>query len=165
MDNENRLSIRETQCRWEREFAEIGDEFDKYTYLMALGKELRGIPEEERTEGMRFADCLSNVWICLKADKGRIFLQADSDTLIVRGILFLLEDLLDKRPLKEAADEKITLLEKLGLESVFNSARRRGMDLLLAKIREFAKNAQEEWGKERDNEDKAAETGRTLQGN
>ena len=102
---------------------------------MALGEGLRGIPEKERTQDLLFSGCMSRVWMRLEEKDGRLSLRTDSDTLILRGILFLLEDLLDERTCAEVGSAKIDLFREMDLESVFNGTRKKGMGSLVSRSR------------------------------
>lgn len=131
-------SVAETEEELLAEFAGMADEFDRYTWLMHLGGQLAGLPQQERTEERLFSGCLSRVWMDVKREEGRLMLRLDSDTLIVRGILFLIETLLNGRTLEEAALAQVTFLQRLELESVLNDSRKAGMGNLLAAIQSYA---------------------------
>ena len=154
----------EAQERWREEFSGIGDEFDRYTWLMALGEGLRGIPEKERTQDLLFSGCMSRVWMRLEEKDGRLSLRTDSDTLILRGILFLLEDLLDERTCAEVGSAKIDLFREMDLESVFNGTRKKGMGSLVSEIQKFARERGDDFGKEKRDGNNAVKAGRNLQG-
>ena len=72
------------------EFSLFDSWIDRYEYIVELGRNLPGLPEAYRTEQYKVKGCQSQVWFRARDEAGRIFFEADSDAMIVRGLIALL---------------------------------------------------------------------------
>lgn len=134
------MTIRETEQKYLEQFARIEDEFDKYTWMMYLAGRLPQASEELHREENLLKDCQSKVWFVLTMEGGKVRIQADSDTLIVKGLLTMMIELLDNRTPEEIDGYEIILFRELDVESVLNDERKTGMNGLVGRIRDFARN-------------------------
>ena len=128
------MTIEEKQREFLEKFDTYEDEFDKYGYVIFLGSQLKAMPENWKTDENLYAGCLSKIWIHGELKNGKIFLSADSDTLIVKGLLYILRELIQGRTVEEVRNAKITLFDDLDMESVLNETRRKGMKGLVSWI-------------------------------
>jgi len=119
------------------EFAELNDLTSRYAHLVRLGRELR-TPRELRTDEYAVAGCQSRVWIRTEIRQGRLRIAADSDALIVRGLIALLLRLFDGRTPREVAAAGLRAFSETGLISHLSPARSEGLDALVRRIREAA---------------------------
>lgn len=131
-------TIREIQDKIIHEFLEIGDGFDQYAYLIELSCLLPPLPEEKKTEDRLVKGCQSSVWLDLYAEGGLLRLHSDSNTLIIKGVLYILEEILSGQPLDQVAEAEIDFLRKTAIMDTFESSRRKGLGFVLRSIREFA---------------------------
>ena len=83
-------SIEEAKQSIVEEFSLFDGWVDRYEYIVELGKNLPGLPEDCRTDQYRVKGCQSQVWFRARNEGGRIFFDADSDAMIVRGLIALL---------------------------------------------------------------------------
>lgn len=122
-----------------QEFASLPDGFARYSYLTELSA-LLSPPREVRQDRYSYRGCQSKVWLHATAEKGLCHLEADSDTLIIRGILALFRELLEGRPVPEVLEAQFDLLKELELTEHFTSARTAGVAGLLPELqRQLAK--------------------------
>ena len=136
-------TIQEKQDWLIDDFNELGDSFDQYSYLVTIACSLPEMPEAEKTPERLVAGCQSQVWLAMRAQGGRFYLEADSGTLIIRGVLKLLEELLNGETLADVAAAEITFLRKTAILEAFESSRQKGMGYILKRIRGFAAAALE----------------------
>lgn len=122
------------------DFRSIGDPLSQYEYLLEFAASLPALGIEDRTDRNLVADCQSQAWLALEAKDGRLVLRADSDTLIVRGILRLLIDVLDGQRLADVASADLYFLEEAELMMTFSGARRKGIGSIVSSIRRFAQH-------------------------
>lgn len=115
------------------EFASLPDGFARYSYLTELSA-LLSSPPEVRQDRYSYRGCQSRVWLHVTAENGICHLEADSDTLIIRGILALFRELLEDRPVPEVLEARFDLLGALNLSEHFSSARTAGVAGLLPEI-------------------------------
>lgn len=116
----------------------VGDCFDQYSYLILQSGLLPPFPGERRREEYLVKGCQSRVWLYTWTEEGRFHLRADSDTLIVRGVLALLIRLLDGADPREVAAAELTLLRETELAATFTSDRSSGMRAVIRRIQENA---------------------------
>ena len=121
-----------------REFRELGDPFAAYSYLLGLASLLPPCPEEIRTRANAVEGCQSSVWLASWAEEGRFRFRADSDTYVIRGLLYLLMNVLDGRPLAAAAEAELTFWRDPLLLGSFDSSRQRGIGYVAASLRRQA---------------------------
>ena len=84
------MSIKEKQQELIDDFAFLSDWEQKYEYIIDLGKELKGLPEEKKNEDILIKGCQSQVWLDAELRDGKIFFLADSDGILPKGIISLL---------------------------------------------------------------------------
>jgi len=120
------------------DFLSMEDAFEQYAYLIELSALLPPLAPEKKTEDRLVKGCQSAVWLDFSAENGIFQMNADSDTYIMKGVLYLLTRILNGRPLDQVAEAKITLFEETGLMAVFETDRQKGVGSILCEIRRFA---------------------------
>ena len=130
-------TINETQDEIIEEFEGLTDWMDRYAYIIDLGNTLPEYPESEKTPANLIEGCQSRVWIDAKLDaEGRIDFRADSDALIVKGIVALLMRVLDHRTPDEILDAD---LYRIGLSEHLSPTRSNGLVAMVRQIRDYAR--------------------------
>ena len=95
-------SIADAARELQEEFALFDDWRDKVEYIIDLGKNLPALPESLKTEGNKVRGCQSQVWMVAEPQAGgRLHLRADSDAILVKGLVSLLLHLYDNRTPQE----------------------------------------------------------------
>ncbi len=138
MDHTNN-SIKEKQEQIIREFSEIGDSFDRYSYLIELACLHEPMPEEKKTESNLVRGCQSHVWLDIDCTEGFLRFSSDSDTLIIKGVLYLLEEIFNGSTFREAADAEVTFLKEIGIMENFESERQKGIGYVIRTLQDTAK--------------------------
>lgn len=119
------------------EFLETGEE--RIRYIIELGKDLEGLPEDAHTEENRVHGCMSRVWMTGSMKDGRLGLLADSDAFIVKGLIaILLAIYADKTPAQALETDPKKTFEAIGLESHLSMGRRNGLHSMVGRIRKLA---------------------------
>lgn len=135
-----KMTVNEVQDEIVEEFSELTDWMDRYAYIIDLGNTLPEFPETEKTPQNLIEGCQSRVWITAhRADDGRIDFQADSDALIVKGIVSLLLKVLDHRTPQEILDADLYFIDKIGLSSHLSPTRSNGLVAMVKQIRNYAR--------------------------
>ena len=123
------------------EFNEIGDSFDQYAYLIELACQLPPLDEDEKTPDRLVSGCQSSVWLKTEIHNGIFGFASDSNTLIVKGILYLLEKLLNGQPCAEVADADISFHTETSIMDTFESSRQKGIGYVIKTLQEDAAKA------------------------
>jgi cysteine desulfuration protein SufE len=133
--------IDETQAMIEEDFALFDDVRDKIEYIIDLGKDLPPLDDALKTEGNRVRGCQSQVWMVadLDRDTRRMHLAADSDAVIVKGLISLLLRLYDQRSPEAILASPPEVFERVGLGKMLTPGRANGLYSMIERIRQFAK--------------------------
>lgn len=116
------------------EFASLPDSFSRYVYLVELAALLPKGDETLCQPENLYSGCQSCVWLLPEVQDGKVTLQADSDTLIIRGILYLFALLLEGETPESVGSARFDLLRALGIGEHFNSQRTLGIGGMLQEI-------------------------------
>ena len=118
------------------EFAFLGNWEEQCEYLMDLGLDLPRLPPEAKTEETRVHGCQSNVWMTVGEHAGRLHVAAESDAMIVNGLVAVLLALFDGRTPAEALEtDEAAAFADLGLDAHLSSARKSGLAGMVQRIR------------------------------
>ncbi len=130
-------TIQQTLDEISADFEILPDPKDKFVQLLDLGKQSSGLPSELKTEQNKIYGCMSQAWVVGKKQPDMTFVfQTDSDALIVKGLLRLLEMVLNNRMPEEIKTMRSeSLLESLGLGHSITSQRTHGFASAFHKIK------------------------------
>ena len=132
------MSINELQDEVIEEFSDFDDWMDKYQLLIDLGNELEPLDEKYKTESNLIDGCQSRVWLQADYVDGRIVFQAESDALIVKGIIALLIRVLSGHTPQEIIDADLYFIERIGLKDHLSPTRSNGLLAMVKQIRMYA---------------------------
>ena len=135
---ENTPSINELQDEVIETFSDLTDWMDKYQMLIDLGNELEVLDEKYKTENNLIDGCQSRVWIQCDHIDGKLVFTADSDALIVKGIIALLIGVLSGHSPKEIIDCELYFVEEIGLKDHLSPTRSNGLLAIIKQIRAYA---------------------------
>jgi len=109
---------------------------DKYRYLIELGEGLSPLPDSFKTDAYKVEGCMSQVWLVPTLNEGHYTFKADSDALIVKGLIAVILAAYDGKTKEEIADVDIdSIFQKLGLETHLSPTRRNGFFSMVSKIK------------------------------
>jgi cysteine desulfuration protein SufE len=132
------MSLSKIQDEIIDEFSMFSDWLDKYDYLIELGNELPEIDPAFKTDEYLINGCQSKVWLNADFKDGKIFYQADSDAIIVRGIVALLVKVLDGHAPKEIINSDLHFIDEIGLKQNLSPMRSNGLVAMVKKMKLFA---------------------------
>jgi cysteine desulfuration protein SufE len=130
-------SIQEIQDAIVEEFAIFEDWEEKYEYIIERGLDLTPLSAEEKTEERRILGCQSAVWLKAGYDKeaGVMYYGADSDSMIVKGLISMLIEIFSGQPPEAVANATLSFLERLGLNQHLSSTRSNGLAAMVKQIK------------------------------
>ena len=132
------MTINELQDEVIEEFEDFTDWMDKYQMLIDLGNELAPLDEKYKTEQNLIDGCQSRVWIQCDCQDGVLIFTADSDALIVKGIIALLLKVLSGHSPKEILDTELYFIDRIGLREHLSPTRSNGLLAMVQQMRAYA---------------------------
>lgn len=133
------MTINELQDEIVDEFSEIDDWMDRYACIIDMGNQLEEMPEEYKTPEYLIEGCQSRAWLHAElTPDGRIKYTADSDALIVKGIISMLLKVLSGHTPQEIVDADLYFIDKIGLAENLSPTRSNGLTALLKQMRLYA---------------------------
>lgn len=136
---ESIASVNELQDKVIEEFSEFDDWMDKYQMLIDLASEEQPLPAACKTEQNLIDGCQSRVWLVADLDEaGRIHFKAESDALIVKGIVVLLIRVLSGHTPQEIIDADLYFIDRIGLREHLSPTRSNGLLAMLRQMKMYA---------------------------
>ena len=132
------MSIKEKQQELIDDFAFLSDWEQKYEYIIDLGKELKGLPEEKKNEDILIKGCQSQVWLDAELRDGKIFFLADSDGILPKGIISLLVGVYSGHTAEEILAADFDFISKIGLQELLSPSRANGLASMIKQIKFYA---------------------------
>lgn len=114
------------------------DWLDKYDYLISLSESLPVIAQEHKTDDYIIEGCQSRVWVDARVEDGKIFYSADSDAIIIKGLLALLIRAMGGRTPQEVVDMELYFIEAIGLKENLSPTRGNGLLATIKQMRLYA---------------------------
>ncbi len=131
-------TINELQDEVVAEFSDFDDWMDKYQMLIDLGNDLDTLNDKYKTEQNLIDGCQSRVWLQCDNVDGKLVFSADSDALIVKGIVALLIQVLSGHTPKEILNADLYFIEKIGLREHLSPTRSNGLLAMVKQIKAYA---------------------------
>jgi cysteine desulfuration protein SufE len=132
------LSIKETEKEIIDEFGLFDSWDDKYEYIIDLGKRLPVLDLHYKTDENRVRGCQSSVWLAAEYKDGRLFYQADSDALIVKGLISMLIRVLSGRTADEIIDARLDFIREIGMTTHLAQTRSNGLLSMVKQMKHYA---------------------------
>jgi cysteine desulfuration protein SufE len=132
------MTINEIQDEVIEEFNCFDDWMDKYQMLIDLGNEQEPLPDEYKTEQNLIDGCQSRVWLQCDRDGDRLCFRAESDALIVKGIITLLIRVINNQTAKDILDADLYFIEATGLKDHLSPTRSNGLLAMVKRIKAYA---------------------------
>jgi cysteine desulfuration protein SufE len=122
------------------EFDQFTSWTDRYEYLIDMGKSLTPLSEKYKTEAYLVKGCQSKVWLHGEIRDGRLFLEADSDAVITKGIIALLIRVFSGQTALDIVNADLYFIEAIGLQSHLSPTRSNGLKSMIQYIRSYAEH-------------------------
>lgn len=132
------MTINEQQDEVIEEFSELDDWMDRYQLLIDLGEEQEPLPDNEKTEQNLIDGCQSRVWLVCDENNGILTFRAESDALIVKGIVSLLIRVVSGHTPQEILDADLYFIREIGLTEHLSPTRSNGLLAMIKQMRMYA---------------------------
>ncbi len=132
------MTINEAQDEIIEEFSELDDWMDRYQLLIDLGETQTPLPEADKTEQNLIDGCQSRVWLVCEEEGGKLTFRAESDALIVKGIVSLLVRVLSGHTPREILEADLYFIRDIGLSEHLSPTRSNGLLAMAKQMRAYA---------------------------
>jgi len=133
------MTIEEKEQELIDEFVDIDDWMDRYACIIDMGNNLPALPENLKTPDRLIEGCQSRVWLDAELDQdGKVSYRADSDAIIVKGIISMLVDVLSGHTPDEILGADLHFINDIGLAEHLSPTRSNGLVAMLKQMRAYA---------------------------
>lgn len=133
------MTINEKQDEIIEEFSQLDDWMDRYSLIIDLGNALPPIDEKYRTPAHLIEGCQSRVWLNAELDpEGKVHYTADSDAIIVKGIISILIQVLNDHTPQDILDADLYFIHDIGLDEHLSPTRSNGLLAMVKQMRVYA---------------------------
>lgn len=132
------MKINEIQDEIIDEFTGLDDWLDRYELIIEMGNSLSPLAEEKKIPQNIIEGCQSRVWITAELRNGRVHYEAESDAIIVKGIVSLLLRVLSDQTPNDILESDLYFIKEIGLQEHLSPTRSNGLVSMLRQMRLFA---------------------------
>ena len=131
-------TIEETEKEIVEEFALFDSWDDKYEYIIDMGKKLPPLEEEHKQDENKVRGCQSTVWLVADYKDGKVFYQADSDAVIVKGLISMLIRVLSGQSPDAIIGAQLDFIKEIGMMSHLAQTRSNGLVAMVKQMKNYA---------------------------
>lgn len=133
------MTIEESQQDIIDQFIDLDDWMDRYAVIIDMGNALESMPDNLKTPDRLIEGCQSRVWLDAEQDaEGKIHFRADSDAIIVKGIISMLVEVLSDHTADEILEADLRFIKEIGLSEHLSPTRSNGLVAMLKQMRAYA---------------------------
>lgn len=132
------MTINDVQQEIIEEFSVYEDWMDKYSYLIELGNELKDLDPKDKVEQNLIKGCQSRVWLVADFVDGKLVFRAESDAVIVKGLVALLLRVASNRTPEEIIENEFFFVDAIGLRQHLSPTRSNGLLSMIKQIKLYA---------------------------
>ena len=111
---------------------------DKYEYIIDLGKKLPPLAEEHKIDIHKVRGCQSSVWLVAEYRDGKVFFKAESDAMIVKGLISMLIRVLSGQTPEDILSTKLNFIQEIGMTTHLAQTRSNGLLAMVKEMKNFA---------------------------
>lgn len=111
---------------------------EKYEYIIDLGKKLPPLEQEYKKDENKVKGCQSTVWLVAATEDGKVYFKADSDAVIVKGLISMLIQVLSGHQPEEIVAAPLTFIDKIGMTTHLAQTRSNGLRAMVKQMKNFA---------------------------
>ena len=132
------MSLQQRQTDLVGEFAGLSEWEDRYKKLIEFGKALPDLPPEKRLEDYKVKGCQSQVWIHARLENGKVIFEADSDAILVKGLVAMLLRVYSNASPQEILTTPPEFVKQIGLEGKLSPSRANGLFAMIKQMKFYA---------------------------
>ena len=131
-------TILETEKEITEEFSLFDSWEDKYEYIIDMGKKLPGLDGKYKKDENRVRGCQSTVWLVSEFKDDKVYYKADSDSVIVKGLISMLIRVLSGKSLDEIINARLDFIKDIGMTTHLAQTRSNGLRAMVKQMKNFA---------------------------
>jgi cysteine desulfuration protein SufE len=131
-------TIEETEAEISEEFALFDSWDEKYEYIIDLGKKLAPLEDQFKTDENRVRGCQSTVWLVAEYRDGKIYYKAESDAVIVKGLISMLIRVLSGHSPDQIVEAKLNFIHEIGMTTHLAQTRSNGLLAMIRQMKNYA---------------------------
>ncbi|MEJ7740413.1 MAG: SufE family protein [Chitinophagaceae bacterium] len=136
MNDQN--TIEEVEAEIVEEFSLFDSWDDKYEYIIDMGKKLAPLDDQYKVDDNKVRGCQSTVWLVADYREGNVFYKAESDAVIVKGLISMLIRVLSGRTPQEIVQAKLNFIQQIGMTTHLAQTRSNGLLSMVKQMKNFA---------------------------
>jgi cysteine desulfuration protein SufE len=134
----NTKPIQEIESEIVEEFSLFDTWDDKYEYIIDLGKRLQPLEDEHKKDENKVRGCQSTVWLVADYKDGRVYFKAESDAVIVKGLISMLIRVLSGHTPDEIINARLDFINQIGMTSHLAQTRSNGLLSMVKQMKNYA---------------------------
>lgn len=131
-------TIQQVEDEIVEEFSLFDSWDDKYEYIIDLGKKLAPLDDKHKTDENRVRGCQSTVWLVAEYRDGRVYFKAESDAVIVKGLISMLIRVLSGHTPDEILTAKLDFIQQIGMTTHLAQTRSNGLLAMVKQMKNYA---------------------------
>ena len=131
-------NINQIQDSLIEEFGLFEDWTEKYEYLIDLGKKLSPMADDLKTEDNVIKGCQSKVWLSAKFEEGKVIFEADSEAVIVKGLISMLIRVLSNQTPQDILQANLYFIDEIGMSQHLAQTRSNGLLAMVKQMKNYA---------------------------
>lgn len=131
-------TIKQTEEEIVEDFSLFDDWDGKYEYIIDLGKKLPPLDDQYKTDENKVKGCQSTVWLHAEHKDGKVFYYADSDAVIVKGLISMLIRVLSGHTPDEIINADLNFINKIGMTAHLAQTRANGLLAMVKQMKHYA---------------------------
>jgi len=131
-------NINQIQDSLIEEFGLFEDWTEKYEYLIDLGKKLSPMADDLKTEDNVIKGCQSKVWLSAKFEEGKVIFEADSEAVIVKGLISMLIRVLSNQTPQDILQADLYFIDEIGMSQHLAQTRSNGLLAMVKQMKNYA---------------------------
>ena len=135
---EEKKTIAQTEQEIIEEFALFDSWEDKYEYIIDLGKKLPGLDAADKTDEHKVRGCQSSVWLLAEYRDGKLYYRAESDAVIVKGLISMLIRVLSAHRPEDIIGAKLDFINQIGMTTHLAQTRSNGLLAMIKQMKHYA---------------------------
>ncbi len=131
-------TIKEKEAELLLDFEMFPDWNDRYNYIMDMGTDLPLLADVDKNAGNKVEGCQSASWLTVTNNGGKLFFKGDSESILGKGVIAMLLNLLNGQPADDIAHYDFNLVHAIDLPNHLSPTRKMGLEAIMKRIKELA---------------------------